>query len=74
MGRPKFRDKPVKEETFKPFPTDLNHQCISTPPCGGSCILDGRHRHQFHTCGNRQCTACHNTARFPARRRLAVFA
>ena len=60
---------PQPKRIYKPKPDAPRHAlpggntCGMLAPCGGKCIMDGRHRHQYHTCVKRDCLHCHD-ARF----------
>jgi len=47
-----------------PYPAQLDTACVHKTPCSGKCILRADTRHQYHTCRDPLCVACHGSARF----------
>lgn len=43
--------------------------CTVSAPCGNACCLNGFYRHEYHTCKDITCVACHAGERFGRRAR-----
>jgi hypothetical protein len=55
-------DPPKKE--LRPHVSQAESTCSGKTPCDRKCALDGRHRHRFHTCAEKECAKCHADERF----------